>query len=207
MVAPAAGLAKAPVKFGAKLDPTVQPSNSLPAHPAARKPPASLHDGRRTKPTAAPTAASWPRRPARSARSALIAGGPGSFRLQIAKVKRDRRTSQGRQQRPEASATRARPKPTSKTTTTRSRRSTSNVPVQQGPAARPARQLHLDGPLLLGRRQHADLPAVRCPRQPLPAGHQHRWLLDPDGSSHPLAPVVPGTDEAPLRRGFVVRHV
>ena len=29
-VAPAAGMASAPVKFGAKLNPTVQPSNSLP---------------------------------------------------------------------------------------------------------------------------------------------------------------------------------
>lgn len=30
MVAPTAGFAKAPVKFGSKLNPSVQPSNSLP---------------------------------------------------------------------------------------------------------------------------------------------------------------------------------
>ena len=37
MAAPAAGLAKAPVKFGAKLDPTVQPSNSLPGLPCSQE--------------------------------------------------------------------------------------------------------------------------------------------------------------------------
>ena len=47
MIAPALGYAKAPVHFGAKLDPTVQPSNSLPAHPCNQLNPGSqLHDDR-----------------------------------------------------------------------------------------------------------------------------------------------------------------
>ena len=85
-VAPAAGMAKAPVKFGAKLNSTVQPSNSLPGLPAtAPKPRSRPARWSSTKPTAAPTAASSPRRPARSRGSALIAGGPGSFRLMAVK--------------------------------------------------------------------------------------------------------------------------
>lgn len=87
MVAPAAGLAKAPVKFGAKLDPTVQPSNSLPAHPCTQEAPG--------KPCTmvqndAYGRAGFERAPKTGTikRIRVIAGGPGRFRLQIAKVKR-----------------------------------------------------------------------------------------------------------------------
>ncbi len=47
MIAPASGMAAAPVKFGAKLNPTVQPSNSLPGSALHRRPaaPLPLHDG------------------------------------------------------------------------------------------------------------------------------------------------------------------
>lgn len=86
-VAPASGLGAAPVKFGAKLDPTVQPSNSLPAHPCSQETAGApctmvLNDayGR----------AGFERAPKSGTikRIRLIGGGPGSFRLQIAKVKR-----------------------------------------------------------------------------------------------------------------------
>jgi hypothetical protein len=86
MVAPATGLAKASVKFGAKLDPTVQPSNSLPAHPCSQDTPGQPctmieNDayGRAGVERAPKTGTIKKIR--------LIAGGPGSFRLQITKVK------------------------------------------------------------------------------------------------------------------------
>jgi len=85
MVAPATGLAKAPVKFGAKLNPTVQPSNSLPAHPCSQEVAGPctriLNDAYgRAGVERAPTSG-------RIKAIRVIAGGPGSFRLQIAKVK------------------------------------------------------------------------------------------------------------------------
>ena len=89
MVAPAAGMAEAPVKFGSELNPTVQPSNSLPGLACtARKPRHRLHDGpeRSLRPPRRRRARAADRHD--QAASALIAGGPGSFRLQIAKVKR-----------------------------------------------------------------------------------------------------------------------
>jgi hypothetical protein len=86
MVAPATGLAKAPVEFGARLDPSVQPSNSLPAHPCSQDTPGQPctmieNDayGRAGVERAPKTGT--------IKRIRLIAGGPGSFRLQIAKVK------------------------------------------------------------------------------------------------------------------------
>lgn len=87
MVAPAVGLAKAPVKFGAKLDPTIQPSNSLPAHPCSQESPGAAC-------TMVENDAYGRAGVERAPRSGtikkirLIAGGPGSFRLQIAKVNR-----------------------------------------------------------------------------------------------------------------------
>jgi len=88
MVAPAAGVA-APVKFGAMLNPTVQPSNSLPgltctgteaAGPACTMVQNEAY-GRPDGGELAPKTGTIKK-------IRLIAGGPGSFKLQIAKVKR-----------------------------------------------------------------------------------------------------------------------
>ena len=88
MIAPAAGMA-APVKFGAKLDPTVQPSNSLPgltctgteaAGPACTMIQNEAY-GRPDGGELAPKTGTIKK-------IRLIAGGPGSFKLQVAKVKR-----------------------------------------------------------------------------------------------------------------------
>jgi hypothetical protein len=88
MVAPAAGAA-APVKFGAMLNPTVQPSNSLPgltcsgtevAGPACTMVQNEAY-GRPDGGELAPKTGTIKK-------IRLIAGGPGSFKLQIAKVKR-----------------------------------------------------------------------------------------------------------------------
>jgi hypothetical protein len=89
MVAPAAGLASAPVKFGAKLNPTVQPSNSLPgltcdgtesADPVCTMIQNEAY-GRPEGGELAPKTGTIKK-------IRLVAGGPGSFKLQIAKVNR-----------------------------------------------------------------------------------------------------------------------
>lgn len=87
MVAPAAGLAKAPVKFGAKLDPTVQPSNSLPGLPCSQEslvPCTMIQNEAYGRPDGGELAP----RSGTIKKIRLIAGGPGAFRLQVAKVKR-----------------------------------------------------------------------------------------------------------------------
>jgi hypothetical protein len=89
MIAPASSLASAPVKFGSKLDPTIQPSNSLPGlkctEPEALGTPCTMVQeeayGRPETGQLAPKTGTIKR-------IRLIAGGPGSFKLQIAKVKR-----------------------------------------------------------------------------------------------------------------------
>jgi hypothetical protein len=87
MVAPAAGLAKAPVKFGAELDPTVQPSNSLPGLPCSQE---SVMQCTMVQNEAygRPDGGELAPRSGTIKKIRLIAGGPGVFRLQIAKVKR-----------------------------------------------------------------------------------------------------------------------
>jgi hypothetical protein len=87
MVAPATGLAKAPVKFGAKLDPTVQPSNSLPGLPCfAEK---TLRCTMvQNEAYGRPDGGQLAPRSGTIKKIRLIAGGPGTFRLQVAKVKR-----------------------------------------------------------------------------------------------------------------------
>jgi hypothetical protein len=87
MVAPAAGLAKAPVRFGAELDPTVQPSNSLPGLPCNQEslvPCTMVQNEAYGRPDGGELAP----RSGTIKKIRLIAGGPGTFRLQIAKVKR-----------------------------------------------------------------------------------------------------------------------
>lgn len=85
-VAPATGLAKAPVKFGAKLDPTVQPSNSLPGLPCTevRIMPCTMVQNEAYR---RPEGGELAPRSGTIREIRLIAGGPGTFRLQIAKVR------------------------------------------------------------------------------------------------------------------------
>lgn len=85
MIAPALGAA-APVKFGSKLNPTVQPSNSLPGLDCGEVAgPCTIVQqeayGRPDGGELAPKTGTIKK-------IRLIAGGPGSFKLQIAKVKR-----------------------------------------------------------------------------------------------------------------------
>lgn len=87
MVAPAAGMAAKPVKFGAKLNPSVQPSNSLPAHPCNQQSPGTACTMIENDAYGRPGVERAPKS-GRIKRIRLIAGGPGSFRLQVAKVKR-----------------------------------------------------------------------------------------------------------------------
>ena len=87
MVAPATGLAKAPVKFGAKLDPTVQPSNSLPGLPCSQESVAQCTMVQ-NEAYGRPDGGELAPRSGTIKKIRLIAGGPGVFRLQIAKVKR-----------------------------------------------------------------------------------------------------------------------
>jgi len=85
MIAPAIGAA-APVKFGSKLNPTVQPSNALPG----------LDCGELAGPCTfvqqeaygRPDGGELAPKTGTIKKIRLIAGGPGSFKLQIAKVKR-----------------------------------------------------------------------------------------------------------------------
>ncbi len=85
MIVPALSYGQA-VHFGAKLDPTVQPSNSLPAHPCNQLNPGSSctmieNDAYgRAGVERAPKSGTIKK-------IRLIAGGPGSFKLQIAEVK------------------------------------------------------------------------------------------------------------------------
>ena len=85
-IAPATALA-APVKFGSKLNPTVQPSNSLPGldcGEAASGPCTFVQQEAYGRPDGGELAP----KTGTIKKIRLIAGGPGSFKLQIAKVKR-----------------------------------------------------------------------------------------------------------------------
>jgi hypothetical protein len=87
MIAPAAGIAAQPVKFGSKLDPTVQPSNSLPAHPCDQLNPGASCTMVQNEAYYRPDGGQLAPRSGTIKRIRVIAGGPGSFRLQVAKVK------------------------------------------------------------------------------------------------------------------------
>lgn len=88
MVAPAAGIA-APVKFGSELNPTIQPSNSLPGLKCAGpEDPGPACTMVQEEAYGRPDGGQLAPRTGTIKRIRVIAGGPGSFRLQIAKVKR-----------------------------------------------------------------------------------------------------------------------
>jgi hypothetical protein len=86
-LAPSAGLGKAPVRFGSKLDPTVQPSNSLPAH-HCQNAPRVVCTMVQEEAYGRPDDGQLAPRSGTIRKIRLIAGGSGSFRLQVAKVKR-----------------------------------------------------------------------------------------------------------------------
>ena len=83
---PTAG--QAATKFGAKLDPTVQPSNSLPRHPCTHQDPGRSCTMVENEAYYRPDGGERAPKTGTIRRIRLVAGGPGSFRLQIAKVKR-----------------------------------------------------------------------------------------------------------------------
>lgn len=91
-VAPASGLAASPVKFGSKLNPTVQPSNALPGYdcilPGACTMVQEEAYGRPEGGHIAPKSG-------RIRVIRVIAGGPGSFRPQIVKVQHSASTLLG----------------------------------------------------------------------------------------------------------------
>ena len=86
MIAPAAGMAAAPVKFGAKLNPTVQPSNSLPGLMCEHQTPGASCTMIQNEAYGRPDGGQLAPKTGTIKKIRLIAGGPGSFKLQIAKV-------------------------------------------------------------------------------------------------------------------------
>jgi hypothetical protein len=88
MLAPAAGMAAAPVKFGSKLNPTVQPSNSLPGLMCEHQTPGATCTMVQQEAYGRPDGGQLAPKTGTIRKIRLIAGGPGSFKLQIAQVKR-----------------------------------------------------------------------------------------------------------------------
>ena len=96
MVAPAQGLAKSPVKFGAKLNPTVQPSNSLPGITCDGGPTAgSACTMVQEEAYGRPDGGELAPRSGHIRQIRIIAGGPGSFRPQVVTVKHSSSTMLG----------------------------------------------------------------------------------------------------------------
>lgn len=88
MIAPASGMAAAPVKFGARLNPTVQPSNSLPGLMCEHQTPGASCTMIQNEAYGRPDGGQLAPKTGTIKKIRLIAGGPGSFKLQIAKVQR-----------------------------------------------------------------------------------------------------------------------
>jgi hypothetical protein len=88
MVTSAAALANSPVRFGSKLNPTVQPSNSLPGLSCnGPETPAVACTMVQNEAYGRPDGGERAPRSGTIHKIRLIAGGPGSFKLQIAKVR------------------------------------------------------------------------------------------------------------------------
>lgn len=85
-IVPATAIA-APVKFGSKLNPTVQPSNSLPGLRCSQEAPGPCTMVQ-NEAYGRPDGGELAPKTGTIKKIRLIAGGPGSFKLQIAKVKR-----------------------------------------------------------------------------------------------------------------------
>jgi len=85
-IVPATSMA-APVKFGSKLNPTVQPSNSLPGLKCSQEAPGPCTMVQ-NEAYGRPDGGELAPKTGTIKKIRLIAGAPGSFKLQIAKVKR-----------------------------------------------------------------------------------------------------------------------
>ena len=85
-IVPATSMA-APVKFGSKLNPTVQPSNSLPGLKCSQEAPGPCTMVQ-NEAYGRPDGGELAPKTGTIKKVRVIAGGPGSFKLQIAKVKR-----------------------------------------------------------------------------------------------------------------------
>jgi hypothetical protein len=83
---PASG--SAATKFGAELNPTIQPSNSLPKHPCTHQDPGLSCTMIENEAYGRPDGGERAPKTGTIKKIRLVAGGPGQFRLQIAKVKR-----------------------------------------------------------------------------------------------------------------------
>lgn len=88
MVTAAAALASTPVRFGSKLNPTVQPSNSQPGLYCDQQAPSTACTMVQNEAYGRPNGGELAPRSGTIKKIRLIAGGPGSFKLQVAKVKR-----------------------------------------------------------------------------------------------------------------------
>ena len=96
MVAPASSFASAPVKFGSKLDPTVQPSNSLPGITCnGLEAPGSACTMVQEEAYGRPDGGELAPKTGTIKQIRIIAGGPGSFRPQIATVHHSTSTTLG----------------------------------------------------------------------------------------------------------------
>jgi hypothetical protein len=88
MAVPASSLASTPVQFGAKLSSMTDPANSTPARPCDEMAPSKactmIENQARERPDSLITAP----KSGTIKQVRLVAGGPGSFQLQIAQVKR-----------------------------------------------------------------------------------------------------------------------
>jgi hypothetical protein len=88
MAVPASSLASAPVQFGAQLNSTTDPANSLPAHPCNEMAPGKACTIVENEARYRPDGGERAPKTGTIKRIRLVAGGPGSFQLQIAQVKR-----------------------------------------------------------------------------------------------------------------------
>jgi hypothetical protein len=96
MVAPAQGLAAAPVKFGSMLNPTIQPSNSLPGITCnGLEAPGAACTMVQDEAYGRPDGGELAPKTGTIKTIRIIAGGPGSFRPQIATVKHSASTTLG----------------------------------------------------------------------------------------------------------------
>ncbi len=87
MLTPVAGMASAPLKFGAKLDSTVQPSNSLPGLTCVNDPIRSACTMVQNEAYGRPDGGHIAPKTGTIKKIRLIAGGPGTTRIETVKVK------------------------------------------------------------------------------------------------------------------------
>lgn len=95
MVAPASSLASAPVKFGSKLNPTIQPSNSLPGIDCGAMSVSPTCSFVQEEAYGRPDGGERAPKTGTIKQIRVIAGGPGSFRPQVVTVRHSASTTLG----------------------------------------------------------------------------------------------------------------